>query len=109
MKKFMILYLAPVTAEQQMNVSPEEMKKGMEPWLAWFNKYDKAIVDGGTPLVNGMHFTKNGSSKGQTQVNGYSVVQAEDIEAVKAMLAGHPHFMMPEASVEVFEMMPMQM
>jgi hypothetical protein len=28
----MMLYVAPVSAEQQMNVSPEEMKKGMEPW-----------------------------------------------------------------------------
>jgi hypothetical protein len=105
----MILYLAPVTAEQQMNVSPEEMKKGMEPWLAWFKKYGKAIVNGGTPLVNGMRFTKSGSSKGQTQVTGYSVVQANDMDAVKAMLADHPHFMLPKASVEIFEMMPMQM
>ena len=109
MKKFMILYLAPVTAGQQMNVSPEEIKKGMEPWLAWFNKCGKAIVDGGTPLANGIHFTKNGSSKGQTQVTGYSIVQAKDMEAVKAMLTDHPHFMLPKASVEVFEMMPMQM
>jgi len=29
MKKFMILYMVPVSAESQMNASPEEMKKGM--------------------------------------------------------------------------------
>jgi len=109
MKKFMILYLAPVAAEEQMKVSPEEMKKGMEPWMAWFNKVGKAIVDNGGPLGNGVHFTNKGSSKGQTQVTGYSIVQAKDMEAVKAMLTNHPHLMMPKASIEVLEMMPMAM
>ena len=34
MKKFMVIYHAPIDAIQQMgNVSPEEMKKGMEPWM----------------------------------------------------------------------------
>ena len=109
MKKFMILYMAPVAAEVQMNVSPEEMKKGMEPWLAWFKKSGKAIVDNGGPLGKGIHLSKSGSSKVKTEVTGYSFVQAEDMEAVKAMLNGHPHFMLPKASIEVFEFMPMQM
>ena len=107
MKKFMVLYMAPITAEQQMNVSPEEMKNGMEPWLAWFKKSGKAFVDSGTPLVNGMHLTKNNASKGKTEVTGFSIVQAKDIDAVKAMLIECPHFMLPKASIEVFEMMPM--
>lgn len=107
MKKFLILYSAPVTAEQQMNVSPEQMKKAMEPWLAWFKKYEKAFVDRGTQLVNGIHITKNKASKGKTQVTGYAIVQAKDMDAVKTLLADGPYFMMmPEASAEVFEMMP---
>jgi hypothetical protein len=103
----MILYLSPVSAEQQMNVSPEEMKKGMEPWLAWYKKGGKAIVDMGAPLAKGICVDKKGSSKGQTQVTGYTIMQAKDLDAVKAMLADHPHLMMPKASIEVFEMMPM--
>ena len=99
--------MAPVSAEAQMNVSPEEMKKGMEPWLAWFKKGGKAFVDTGTPLANGIHFTKTKSSKGTTEVTGYSIMQAENIDAVKAILANSPHFMILKASIEVFEMMPM--
>jgi len=38
MTKFLVLYVSEKPAEQQMKVSPEEMKKGMEPWLAWFKK-----------------------------------------------------------------------
>jgi hypothetical protein len=105
----MILYMAPVSAlEAQMKArSPEEMKKGMEPWLAWFKKNGKSIVDNGNMLGNGMHFTKTGSSKGRTEVAGYSIVQAEDMKGVKAIIANHPHFMMPKTSIEVLEIIPM--
>jgi hypothetical protein len=109
MMKFMILYMTPVSAEAQMNVSPEEMKKGMEPWMAWYKKHGKAIVDQGAPLGKSMCYTEKGSSKGETQVTGYTIVQAKDMDAVKAIITGHPHFMMPKASIEVFEMMPMTM
>jgi len=105
----MILYMAPVSAESQMNVSPEEMKKGMEPWNAWFKKCGKAIVDMGAPLGMGTCVDKKGSSKSKSQVTGYSIVQAKDMDAAKAMLGDHPHYMIPKASIEVFEMMPMVM
>jgi len=108
-KKFIILYMAPVSAEQQMNVSLEELKKGMEPWNAWYKKCGKAIVDMGAPLGKGTCFDKKGSSKGQTKVTGYTIVQAADMEAVKAMLKDHPHLMMPKASIEALEIMPMTM
>ncbi len=110
MKKFLVLYMvpsAPVTTGQQMNVNPEDMKKGVEPWLAWWKKYENEFVDRGTQLVNGMHINKSEVSKGKTQVTGYAIVQAEDMNAVKALLADGPFFMMmPGASAEVFEMMP---
>ena len=105
----MILYLAPIAAEAQMNVSPEEMKKGMDPWMAWYKKYGKAIVDMGAPLGKGTCLDKKGSSKSQTQLTGYSIVQAKDVEVVKAMLTNHPHLMMPKASIEALEIMPMTM
>jgi hypothetical protein len=101
--------MAPVAAEQQMNFSPEEMKKAMEPWNAWYKKHGKAIVDMGAPMGMGMHFTKHASSKGKTQITGYTIVQANDVDAVKAIIEGHPHFMLPKAAIEVLEIMPMQM
>jgi len=92
-----------------MNVSPEEMKKGMEPWLAWYNKAGKAIVDPGSPLGKGVNVDKKGGSKGKTQVAGYTIVEAENIDAVKSLVADHPHLMMPDASIEILEVMPMSM
>lgn len=107
MKKFMILYISPVSAEAQMNVSPEEMKKGMEPWNAWYKKCGKAIVDMGAPLGKGTCIDKKGAAKSQSQVTGYTIVQAKDLDAAKAILNDHPHFMMPKTSIEVLEIMPM--
>lgn len=99
--------MAPVAAEVQMNVSPEEMKKGMEPWMAWYKKCGKAIIDQGAPLGKGACIDKKGTAKSQTQVTGYSIVQAKDLETAKAMVNDHPHLMMPKASIEVLEIMPM--
>ena len=101
--------MAPVAAEVQMNVSPEEMKKGMEPWLAWYKKCGKAIIDQGAPLGKGICIDKKGAAKSQAQVTGYSIVLAKDLESAKAMVIDHPHLMMPKASIEVLEIMPMTM
>ena len=105
----MILYMAPVSAEMQMNVSPEEMKKGMELWMAWYKKCGKAIVDMGAPLGKGVCLDKKGNSEAQTQVTGYTIVQAKDMDTVKAMITNHPHLMAPKASIEALEIMPMTM
>ena len=101
--------MAPVSAEAQMNVSPEEMKKGMEPWNAWYKKCGKEIVDMGAPLGKGMCYDKKGSAKGQTQVTGYTIVQGKNMDTAKTMITDHPHLMMPKASIEIFEIMPMTM
>ena len=35
MKKFVVIYRAPVTAVEAMaGATPEDMQKGMEPWMA---------------------------------------------------------------------------
>lgn len=107
MKKYMLLYMSPVSAEDQMNVSPDEMKKGMEPWMAWFGKCGSAIVDAGAPLGKGFHVSKQGNIESQTHVGGYTIVQAEDMDGLNALLVDHPHLVMPDASIEVLEIMPM--
>jgi len=108
MKKYLLLYLSPVSAEQQMQTaSPEDMQKGMEPWVRWFDAHQQALVEMGTPTGNEMNVTKAGSSRPSTFIGGFSIVQAEDRNAVQAMLSDHPHFLMEGNSIEVLELMPM--
>ena len=108
MAKFLILYTSPMSFEQQMaNATPEEMQKGMEPWMAWFGKHGGSIVDMGSPLAHGQHFTQQGSSASQSQLAGYTIVEAGDMAGVKGLVDGHPHFMQPGNTIEVLEIMPM--
>jgi hypothetical protein len=100
--------MSPMSSEQQMaNATPEDMQKGMEPWMAWFGKHGSAIVDMGSPLAHGQHFTSQSSSPSQLQAAGYTIIEASDANGVKAMIDGHPHFMQPGNSIEVLEIMPM--
>ena len=107
MKKFLVLYFSSISAQEQMDVSPEEKEKGMEPWLAWMEKVDKGLVDGGSPLVTGMRYTKDDTSHSKMNLNGYSILQAENWQDLEELVKGHPHFMIPDASIEVFEMISM--
>jgi hypothetical protein len=108
MKKFIVLYQASTPAEEQMtNATPEQAKAGMDAWMAWAQKAGPALVDLGMPLGNGAHVDQSGPSKGKTQVCGFSILQADSSSAVTALLEGHPHLMMPGASIEVLEGLPM--
>lgn len=107
--KFLILYHSTVSARDQMaRATPEQMKAGMEAWMAWANSAKGAIVDLGSPLGNVVTVTSppHGNPSGST-IGGFSVLQADSKEAVLKTLAGHPHFHAPGASIEVLEFMPM--
>ena len=109
MKKFIVIYHAPASAMEQMHdVSPEDMKKGMEPWMAWAKKCGSSLVDMGTPLGGGQKLTESGSSPSDKNVVGYSILQAEDMEGSKALLEGHPHLgWTGGCEIEVHESMPL--
>ena len=54
------------------NVTPEEMQKGMEPWMAWAERCGDSLVDMGAPLGGGQKLTKSGSTPSDKEVTGYS-------------------------------------
>ena len=50
MNKFIVIYHASASAQEQMaSASPEEVKKGMEPWMAWAKRCGSDITKGGAP------------------------------------------------------------
>ncbi len=109
MKKFLVLYKAPTSAFEQMKKStPEQQKAGMDAWMVWSKKAATSIVDMGAPLGKSMRVTKGGgASQATNDLGGYSILQAESKEALAETLKGHPHFMMPDGSIEIVEVMPM--
>ena len=111
MKNFVVIYHAPTAAIEQMSsASPEEMQKGMEPWMASVAKCGDGLVDLGTTLAGGQKLSDSGSSPSDKNVVGYSILQAEDIQGVIAMLQGHPHLEWASGcEIEVHESMPLPM
>jgi hypothetical protein len=108
MKKFLVLYKAPTSAFEQMkNSTPAQQKAGMDAWNAWSKKAAGSIVDLGAPLGKSLRVTKAGSSPSTNDLGGFSILQAESKEALAESLKGHPHFLMPEGTIEIVEFMPM--
>jgi hypothetical protein len=108
MKKFLVLYKAPITAFEQMmkNSTPEQQKAGMEAWMAWSKKAGASIVDMGAPLGKTLKVTPAGASPTTNDLGGYSIMQGESKEALADTLKGHPHFMMQGGFIEIVDLMP---
>jgi len=108
MKKFLVLYKASPAAFQKMMESstPEQQKAGMDAWMAWGKKAASSIVDMGAPLGKAMKVTPTSSAPATNDLGGYSILQAESKEALAETLKGHPHFMMPDGTIEITEVMP---
>lgn len=104
MKKFVVLYFAQQSAQAQMaESSPEAAQEGMKAWMEWAGRAGDGIVDMGSPLGAGAEITAAGAAEARTGVAGYGIIQADDLAGAQALLDGHPHLMMPGASIQVYE------
>lgn len=98
MKKFLILYRSPVSAEEQMATgTPEDAAKGMEAWMAWGAAAGDAMVDFGVPLSD-----SEGGADGY--IGGFSILQAESAEELGKLIDNHPHRQV--GTIQVLEFLP---
>jgi len=105
MRKFLVLYRSTVSNKEQMlKVPPEQRKPIMEAWATWARSTGAALVEMGAPLGDS---TVIQGAAGQGHVGGYSLVQAESLEAARGLFDGHPHLGAPGASIELLEVMSM--
>jgi hypothetical protein len=107
MTRYLVIYEAPVSAQQQLAEStPEQTQAGMDAWMAWASKADDAIVDLGQPLGTGRSITSDGVGDYRGTATGYSVVEAGSLDEVVELLSGHPHLHTPGGSIVVLEGLP---
>ena len=109
MKKFVVVYYAPKEAIEQMkNLTPEQHKEVMKPWMEWMEKCGDGMVDMGTHLGNGKKVTTSGVSSSDKEIAGYLILQAETMDKAIDMLKDHPLLTWAEGcQIEVYEAMPM--
>ena len=105
MPKYLVVYHAPTAVMQQMaSLSAEQQKQGMDAWMAWAKSCGNALLDLGTPLGNGKSVSPGGTADSDKEVCGYSMIEANSMNAAIELLRNHPHFHMPgQCSIEVHE------
>lgn len=110
MKKYLVVYCAPAEAMAKMaTATPEEQKAGMAEWAKWKEKNGDSIVEMGEPIMLGQG-TRDGNNwqNSTKQVSGYSIVQAQNMDAAKKIFENHPHVHWhPESKIGIYETMPM--
>lgn len=98
MAKFIFVYHGGSMPETE-----EEGQKVMAEWMAWFETMGAAVADMGAPL--GQSSTVQGDRSvsddgGTNPASGYSLIQADNIEAAIALAKGCP-ILNADGSVEV--------
>ena len=109
MPKYMVLYRSSVPATEQMGSDPEAAQAGMALWMNWAGRVGPAIADMGSPLGSVATVTASGSTADVSSpfIGGFSVLEADSVDAAKKLLDDHPHFHAPgDPTIELLEFLP---
>ena len=105
MKKFLVLYLAPVAVLEEWMKKDEATRKKEEEkmkaeWGAWMKEHRAALKEtagaGKTKRV-----TQAGITDMKNEIMLFSIVEAETPEAAAKLFENHPHLVIPQASIEI--------
>src|SRR5438045_2628861 len=100
MKKFLVLYLAPVSViEEWKKTEPEKRKAAEEAmqreWKKWMSNHAKMFADKGAGVGRTKRVAAQGVSDTRNDIMLYAIVEAESHEAAARSFEGHPHFQIP--------------
>ena len=115
MSKFVVMYRVPVETMQEWKktTSPEEMQKQGkelgEKMMAWTDKNKAAFVGEVVALGKNKRMTKDGVVDVSNDLNGFSVIEAENVDAVVEMFKDNPHFDIPTSFLDIMEVPHMGM
>lgn len=105
MTKFILLYKGPATP--QADISPEGGAQIMQAWEAWMGKVSASLVDAGAPFTGtSTAVVADGTTRSASDLTGYSIVEAPDLNAAQALVGGNPFLEDGSANfaVEVYEL-----
>lgn len=73
--------------------NPDEIKKTMDAWGAWFGSMGTAVIDGGNPVGQSSTVNPDGSlvtGGGANPASGYSLIEASSLEDAHKKAKGCP-------------------
>jgi hypothetical protein len=100
MAKFIYLYRGPAP-----DLTPEQGVKRMAAFAAWMEKVGQALVDG-SPFGASASVRDDGTEGTAGDLIGYTIVEADDLAAAKALTDGLPFLSNSDGkcAVEIFEL-----
>jgi hypothetical protein len=103
--KFFVTYQMPHTGLDAWMKLPEDERKAQEvkmqsEWNAWLVNHKESIVET-AGVGKPKRVTSMGVEDARNDLMMYSFVEADSIEAAAEMFKGHPHFGIPNASIEI--------
>ena len=107
MAKFIYLYRGPATP--MSTLTPEQGAERMAAFGAWIDKVGAALVDGGSPFGASASVRDDGTEGPAGDLIGYTIVEADDLAAAKALTDGLPFLSNRDGTcaVEIFELQSM--
>ncbi len=101
MEKYLLVY----RGGGGMEGTPEAQQAVMAQWTKWFESLGPAVVDGGNPVMKTKMVGAGGAQMPEgSGVSGYSVLQADSLEAAAKMAEGCP-ILAAGGGIEVCETM----
>ena len=106
MSKFLVLYSAPAAVIDEWVKTPAEKRKGaeekmMQDWKNWMADHAKLFADKGAGVGKTKRVTAQGIADTRNDIMLYAIVEAESHDAAARAFEGHPHFGIPQASIDV--------
>jgi hypothetical protein len=107
MAKFIYLYRGLATAVSDR--TPEQDAERQAAFGAWMEKAGAALLDVGSPFGASASVRDDGTEGAAGDLIGYTIVEAGDLAAAKALTDGLPFLSGSDGkcAVEIFELLPM--
>lgn len=109
MAQFILLYKGPATPMEEM--TPEKSDEIMKSWQDWMDEIGTSLVEVGSPMTKGIAIVDDGTEDVATELTGYSIIEATNLDEAKKLLNNHPFLSDSNGdyAVEVFELQPVIM
>jgi hypothetical protein len=104
MAKFIYLYRGAAP-----DLTPEQAAERMAAFAAWMEKVGTGLVDGGSPFGASASVRDDGTEATAGDLIGYTILEADDLAAAKALTDGLPFLADSDGkcAVEIFELLAM--
>ena len=113
MKKFLILYLAPASVIDDWKKTDPVTRKAAEgkmqqEWKQWMADHAGMFNDFGGGVGKTKLVTAKGGTDSRNDIMLYAIAEAESHAEAAKSFEGHPHLQIPQASIEIMELNPLQ-